>query len=89
MHYSLLLLIVVVSVVISSPMNTIITSSRSPTLIKRQADKFCEEGQNSLCCTGPVREDPMGLPYGQTGISGVSGCKRGMYFFFLFIDNLL
>ena len=51
MYYSLLLLIVAISIVISSPTNTVETSSRSVTLDKRRVPRICR-GQHPLCCTG-------------------------------------
>jgi hypothetical protein len=50
MHYPLLLLIVAISVVISSPIH-IPTKSRSAALVKRQAATiYCSQGA-TLCCT--------------------------------------
>jgi hypothetical protein len=76
MHYSLLLLIVAIFIVISSPTNTITTSSRSATLVKRVSVKdpqLCPDDDVVLCCEGDL---PDNFPKGP-----IPNCKESMYFF--------
>jgi hypothetical protein len=87
MHYYLLLLTVAVSIVNSSPANTITTSSRSAALVKRQANPFCELPNTSVCCTGSPQEDSSIRVRGAAGKFTVDGCQllSGMYLFFQFL----
>jgi hypothetical protein len=75
MHYSLLLLIVAVSIVVSNPVKTTTTSSRSVALVKRQpVTNYCPEGWHTLCCAGHTDL----IPY------EIEGCRAGMYFIYIY-----